>query len=205
MLKRKKWINEYIENINLDRIEWIKLNIDELNDFFYENYFDKNICQYVCDDSDSSYPILLGMHYLNLHDSISNKIYKYSYLLGIADNNINKKTIVAATIYLDEYFIFTNQERPITYISTMEVNSYFRNRGIYKKMCEILINFINQDQHILTTMQTKMGEKCRVFEILNKELEKSGFKNHIFEDNDHLMNSQLTDIVCSKQKILQKY
>ena len=86
----------------------------------------------------------------------------------------------------------------------MEVNSYFRNRGIYKKMCEVLIKFINQNQHIITTMQSEIGLKCHVFEILKKELEKNGFKNYIFEDSYHLINSQLHNIICSKQKVLKK-
>ena len=184
MEKANKWISEYIENINLEKIEWIKLNSSELNNFIRENYLDEDTWQYVRDENvNSLYPTLLGMHYLNLDNSINNRA--YSFLLGIVDNNIGKKTIVGATIYLDEYFIFTDQESPLTYISTMEVNSYFRNRGIYKKMCEVLIKFVNQNQHIITTMQSEIGLKCHVFEILKKELEKSGFKNYIFEDSYH--------------------
>lgn len=203
MEKANKWISEYIENINLEKIEWIKLNSSELNNFIRENYLDEDTWQYVRDENvNSLYPTLLGMHYLNLDNSINNRA--YSFLLGIVDNNIGKKTIVGATIYLDEYFIFTDQESPLTYISTMEVNSYFRNRGIYKKMCEVLIKFVNQNQHIITTMQSEIGLKCHVFEILKKELEKSGFKNYIFEDSYHLINSKLHNIICSKQKVLKK-
>lgn len=203
MEKANKWISEYIENINLEKIEWIKLNSSELNNFIRENYLDEDTWQYVRDENvNSLYPTLLGMHYLNLDNSINKRA--YSFLLGIVDNNIGKKTIVGATIYLDEYFIFTDQESPLTYISTMEVNSYFRNRGIYKKMCEVLIKFVNQNQHIITTMQSEIGLKCHVFEILKKELEKSGFKNYIFEDSYHLINSKLHNIICSKQKVLKK-
>lgn len=203
MEKANKWISEYIENINLEKIEWIKLNSSELNNFIRENYLDEDTWQYVRDENvNSLYPTLLGMHYLNLDNSINNRA--YSFLLGIVDNNIGKKTIVGAAIYLDEYFIFTDQESPLTYISTMEVNSYFRNRGIYKKMCEVLIKFVNQNQHIITTMQSEIGLKCHVFEILKEELEKSGFKNYIFEDSYHLINSKLHNIICFKQKVLKK-
>lgn len=203
MEKIKKWINEYIENINLEKIKWIKLNSDELNDFFCENYLDKNVWEYVCGKNiNSLYPTILGMNYLNLNDTINNKT--SSFLLGVVDNNIGKKTIVCATIYLDEYFIFKNQEIPVTYISTMEVNSYFRNRGIYKQMCKILINFINENQHIISTPQTEMGKKYNVLEILKKELEKANFKKYIFEDKNHLTNLKLKDAICSNQKVLKK-
>ena len=34
--------------------------------------------------------------------------------------------------YNENFFIFTEQKVPITYIATVEVNSYFWNRGLYK-------------------------------------------------------------------------
>lgn len=205
MENTNKWIKEYIKNIDLKKIKWIKLNPEELNMFFNENYWDKDVCEYVCNKDDVNiYPTLLGMHFLNLNDSINDKTYRYSFLLGIVDNNIGKKTIVCATIYLYEYFMFTNQEKPVTYISTMEVNSYFREMGIYKKMCETLINFISPNQHVIITKQTEMGEKCHVFEILKEKLLKNSFKNYVFEDDNPLTDSKLRDIVCSKSKILKK-
>ena len=67
MEKVNKWISEYIENINLEKIEWIKLNSSELNNFIRENYLDEDTWQYVRDENvNSLYPTLLGMHYLNL-------------------------------------------------------------------------------------------------------------------------------------------
>ena len=117
-------------------------------------------------------------------------------------NNIGKKTIVAATIYLDEYVIFTDQEIPVTYISTMEVNSFFRKRGIFKKMCGELINFINPNQHIVTTRQSEMGLMCKTFDTLKSTLISNGFMNSIFEDNNGMIHSELHDIICSKIKVL---
>ena len=198
-----KWISDYIENVNLEKIEWIKLNSSELGDFFECNYLDKETREYVCDENgDGLYPTLLGMTYLNFNNPINNK--KYSFLIGVVNNNIEKKTIVAATIYKDDYFMFDDQEKPVTYISTMEVNSYFRNRGIYKEMCEILIEFINPSQHIITTKQSEMGSQYNVFEILKNILMSKGFQNHIFVDNHGLINSELHDIICAKQKVLRK-
>ena len=198
MKKTDKWINDYIKNIDLKKIEWIKLNCDELNYFFEQNYLDKNDWEYVCDEvANNIYPTLLGMSYLNVDNSSNVK--DYNFLLGVVNNNINKKTIVCATIYLDEYFMFEEQEVPVTYISSMEVNSYFRNRGLYKKMCEVLINFINPNQHIITTKESKLGIKYNTFNILKNTLVSNGFEKSIFEDNNGLINSELHDVVCSKK------
>ena len=198
-----KWINNYIKNVNLDEIEWIKLNTTELDSFLEDNYLDKEEWKYVHDENANSlYPTLLGMNYLNINSPINDK--EYSFLLGIVDNNIGKKTIVAATIYLDEHLIFTDQDRPVTYISTMEVNSFLRKRGIFKKMCKMLINFVNPNQHIVTTKQTEMGLVCKTFNTLSNTLIYNGFENYIFEDNYGMIHSGLHDIVCSKQKVLKK-
>ena len=176
MEKKKKWIKNYIEDIDLEKIEWIKLDCNQLNAFIEENYLDKDNWEYVT-DNEGIYPTLLGMSYLNIYNPFNDK--KYSFLLGVANNNINKKTVICATIYLDEYFIFTDQDRPVTYISTIEVNSYFRNKGIYKKMCEQLINFINPNQHIVTTKQSEMGAKYNLVKIFKEILELKNFQNYI--------------------------
>ena len=198
-----KWYNDYIKNIDLEKIEWIKLNSSELDIFLKNNYLDKDVWEYVHDENANKlYPTLLGMNYLNLNNPLNDR--DSSFLLGIAENSIGKKTVVAATIYLYEYFIFADQEKPVTYISTIEVNSYFRNKGIYKKMCEVLINYINLNQHIVTTRQTEMGAKCNVFRILKNTLLSNGFQNCIFEDNHDMINSELHNVICSKSKTLKK-
>ena len=104
MNNTKKWVKEYTENVDLNKIEWIKLNAEDLKAFFDNNYLDKKTWEYVCDkDANTIYPTILGMNYLNFDNPINNK--KYSYLLGIVSNSIGKKTVVAATIYIDKYFI----------------------------------------------------------------------------------------------------
>lgn len=197
-----KWYHEYIENIDIEKIEWVRLNALELDSFITDNYFDKSTWDYVYDkNACKCYPTLLGMSYLSFNNPLNDR--GYSFLLGIVDNNIGKKTVVAATIYLDEYMVFTTQEKPATYISTMEVNSFFRERGIYKKMCGELINFVNPDQHILTTSESDIGRKCRAFDILKNTLLSNGFKNWILMDNHDLIYSELYDVLCSKKKVLK--
>ena len=145
MTNIEKWTNDYIKNIDSKKIEWIRLNSTELDEFLQKNYLDKELWEYVHDkEANSLYPTLLGMHYLNLYSPLNEK--EYSFLLGIVNNSIGKKTIVCSITYLDEYFVFNGQEEPLTYVSTIEVNSFFRNQGLCKKcvkyflISSILIN-----------------------------------------------------------------
>ena len=199
----EKWENEYIKNIDIEKIEWVNLNKEELGEFFDQNYLDKDVWQYVRDkNANKLYPTLLGMTYLNLNNPLDSQ--EYNYLLGVVNNNILKKTILCATIYLNKYYLFTNQEYPVTYISIMEVNSYFRNMGIYKMMCKELINFINLEQHILTSTESIKGKKIGTFKILKDILINKGFNNYILENNYSIINSNLEELVCTKPKVLKK-
>ena len=64
----ERWINNYIKNINLNEINWINLNANELNNFFTENYLDKEVCAYVMDKNASKlFPTPLGLYYLNFN------------------------------------------------------------------------------------------------------------------------------------------
>ena len=195
----EKWINDYIKNIDLENIEWVKLNSNQLYEFIQNNYLDKELWQYVIDGNSNIYPRLLGMHYLNLDSPINKK--EHNFLLGIVDNNIGKKTIVCAVTYLDDYFVFDNQNEPLTYVSSVEVNSFFRNQGIYKKVCEVFFEFIINNQHILISKQSEMGKKCKVHEILKDIGIKKGFDKCIWEENCGLENLKLYEIICDNQKI----
>ncbi len=203
MDSESKWYNEYIKDIDLDKIEWIKLSPSELDTFFNNNYLDKTIWEYVCNTNASSvFPVLFGMSYLHFDCPLNNKT--SSFLLGVVDNNIGKKTIIAATIYLDNYKMFVSQEVPATYISSMEINSFFRERGIFKDMCGELINFINPNQHVLTSCQSSMGTKCNAFQILKETLLSNGFKKSIFMDEHGFISPELRDALCSKKRVLKK-
>lgn len=203
MTSIEKWIENYIKNIDLKNIYWIHLNSTELDEFIQKNYLDKELWEYVHDkEANSLYPPLLGMHYLNLYSPINEK--KYSFLLGIANNNIGKKTIVCSVTYLNEYFIFNGQEEAFTYVSTIEVNSFFRNRGLCKKMSEIFFDFINPKQHILISKQSEMGKKCKVYQILKRIATQKGFEKQILEYDHNLSYTKLHEMIYHKQKILKK-
>lgn len=197
----EKWFNNYIYNIDLSKIEWIKLNKDELNNFYEENYFDKSEWCYITNEDESTFLKPLGLHYLCFDNG--NK--DYSFLLGIVKNNIGKKTIVAAMMYLENYCIFSDQKVPLTYISSVETNLFFRNKGIYSKMCEIIIDYINSNQHIIISKESKMGKEYNVVEKMKKSLIENGFEKTIWID-DYLIygNSNFWDIIELKQKVLKK-
>lgn len=200
---QEKWVNEYIKDIDLKNIEWIKLNSTELEEFLKNNYFDYELWEYVHDkNANRVFPTLLGMHYLNVYSPINGK--DYSFLLGVVNNNIGKKTIVCSIVYLDEYFIFNNQKEPLTYVSTIEVNSFFRNQGLCKNSCKMFLNFVNPNQHILISRQSEMGKKCKVYETLMKTAVNNGFGKYVLEDDYHLGNLELYEIIFAKPKILKK-
>lgn len=177
----KKWKKEYINNLDIRNIEWIKLDSKGLKKFLLDNYYDSESHNYVLSD-DGFFDVPLGLHYLSYGHCNSNN--KHNFILGIINNNINKKTIVSAIIYQDKYYLFTEQKSPLTYISTIEVNSYFRNQGIFTKMTEELINYINPNQDILVSEESELGRKCMVYSKLKNGLINKGFINNIWIDNN---------------------
>lgn len=193
-----RWVNDYIKNVDLKTIKWIKVSVSEYDKFIQDNYLDKKVWQYVLNKG-SYCNTLFGMSYIN-SDHDFNSI--NSYLLGIVDNNIGKKTIVAATIYNENCFLYNGQVKPVTYIISMEVNSYFRKHGIFKNMCDELINFINPCQPIVTSKESEMGFICNTFELLKSSLTKNGFSLPIVIDRRYFVNTELYDLICSKEKRL---
>ena len=200
MIDYDKWINNYIDGVNIDDIEWLCLNIDELNNFYDDNYLDRDIWKYVVDQNKNSfYCSPIGLRYLK----IDNNDINCKFLIGVVNNNINKKTIVGVMIYIDSYYMFDEQLEPLTYISSVEVNSYFWNRGIFKKICEECIKVINLDQNIILSNESEMGRIRNVSKIFREILIKNGFRMGIIEDN-YVNYMQILDLVGSKKRILIK-
>lgn len=197
-LKRyKKWLHNYIDNVDIINIEWLNLDRDELNSFFNNNYYDDKENIFVVDDD---FNVPFGLYYLTFNSFDD----RYNYLLGVADNNIGKKTIVAAIVYLDEYYFFDDQIIPVTYISTVEVNSYFRNNGIYKRMCDQIVKIINPNQHLVISKESEMGKMCGVVKNLDKALHNNGFSNKCIVDDFYIDNSHMRNLICGDKKNLVK-
>lgn len=197
---KEKWEKEYIDNIDLTKIEWINLNNQQLLDFYEENYLDKKEWQYVGNMDTWGTP--LGLRYLSFRPENKN----YNYLLGMVKNNLDKKTIVSAMIYEPNYFIFKNQEIPVTFICTIETSIYFRNKGLSKQLCDQILNFINPSHHIIVTRETDMGKKCNVLNKLKESLLRNGFDKTIWENNIwNYNNKDFCEAIIGKQKILKKH
>ena len=219
MKKMERWIKDYIEGIDISNIEWLDLSYDELNKFFDENYVDKSDWSWVRDidpniplkylddnfsdqterewvrDISSGMPsdAPLGMCYLSFR--YMNRDNRY--LIGVTPNNIGKKTILAAMSYIDKYTLYTDQKKPMTYVSTVETNLYFWNRGLYNRLCEEAINHLNPEQHIIISTESRMGKIYSTASTLEKILRKNGFDKYFFVSEPKLFHSQeFHDLVC---------
>lgn len=190
----KKWEKEYIEGLDISKIKWIKLNSLELEQFLKENYFDERLYNYV-GTFDNVFLNPLGLHYLTLDSTMG-----ATYILGVVENNIGKSTIVAVAKLDEKYYIFTNQDNPITYVAFAETNSYFRNLGIFKKLCDVFYDFINPEQHILASKESEFGEKVHTFNHLKTALLARGFKKEIIHD-DHRMQTYEIFASLKRQRI----
>lgn len=190
----------YIEGIDLNNIKYINLTNDELMKFYIENYYDsKNgVLAETYDDSlGLNSPI--GMYFLNFESMPGMK-----YVLGVVNNNINKKTIVSALVYCDEYKMFSNQKDYITYLSTVETNLYFRNKGLYHDLISNSFKFINPNQNILISEISNMGKECHVYNSFIQIFRNKGFmmsiNNESDEFNKDLYSEQLNKPNCIKVK-----
>lgn len=196
---KEKWKSEYIDNVDLTKIEWVNLNNQQLLYFYDENYLDKQEWQYV--GNMDTWGIPFGLRYLSFRPE--NK--SYNYLLALAKNKINKKTIVAAMVYDPNYFIFKNQELPVTFICTIETNEYFRNKGLSQQLCDQILNFINPSQHIIVTRETEIGKACNMLNRLKESLYKNGFNKTIWQNGIwNYNNREFCETIIGKQKILKK-
>ncbi|MCH5167110.1 MAG: hypothetical protein J1F35_04370 [Erysipelotrichales bacterium] len=199
MEKNNKWIHDYIEDVNLENIEWLVIPGIQLYNFLMNNYYNvySDIDWDLAADETLDYNVVFGMQYLSF-DAIDRE---YNYLLGVANNNIGKKTIIADIMFADEYYLFEDQKTPMTFLTFTEVNKYFWRKGIYKKMCEELVNHINPNQHILITDESEMGSVCETRKILEEILLKNGFKKKVFVKNDDtLLNCH--DEICANEKTI---
>lgn len=175
-----KWYKEYIEGIDINNIKYINILSSELKDFYFNNGYDissGNII--ISDDASFSWTTPRGMHYLQFDNMPGMK-----YILGIVNNNINKKTIISALVYCDDYKIFSNQVDFITYLSTVETNMYFRNKGLYHDLIVNSFKFINQSQNILISEISNMGKKCHVYDSFIQIYKSMGFRMDISNEND---------------------
>lgn len=188
-----KWYKEYIENIDIKNIEWIKMNADKLAKFLKDNYYDATNKSLVYDNENF---VPYGMYYLNFFG-----LPGFKYILGITDNNIGKKTILGCIAYIDNYKLFDNQIDYITYFSTIEVNKFFRGLGIATNLIKETYKYINPYQNILISELSPMGRESN---LLNKTIDifrERGFYMDIRSDIDNFDFEEYHDLLVKKKRL----
>lgn len=174
-----KWKSEYIDDVDLDNIEYLNLTPNELNKFLNDNYLDKSIFGYVSSQEFSSKPI--GLVYLDYAFLNSQSQYEKEkrFLIGIVSNNKGTKTIISVFKYYDKYFFTKEQKIPLTYILSVEVNEFFRKKGLYKKLIFESLNHINPNNPIIITIESEIGCEIGAINIIKDIYYSNGFDRDI--------------------------
>lgn len=188
---QNRWLEEYIQNVDISQIEWLILDSKELKKFFVDNYYDKKCNSYVKEFNVTPIQIPIGMFYLSFN-YINND---FKYLLGVVPNNVGKKTIVGCLMYLEECYLFAHQRKPVTYALSVEVNAHFRNKGILGRMVKEFLSCINGEQHLVVSKQSDIGKLYNVFNVIEVKAKECSFqKNILYDDLDS--KEKLEKIVC---------
>lgn len=178
MVVNNKWYKDYIEGVDISSTNYLNFTNEELLNFYRNNYYDIYDGELVSSYEDSiGWLSPIGMYFLNFEKMVGMK-----YVLGIADNSINKKTIVSALCYIDDYILFPEQIKYLTYLSTVETNYFFRGMGLHKQLIDNSYQFIPKDQNILVSELSKLGIKYRIDILLEKIYRINGFRMDIRSD-----------------------
>ncbi len=174
----KRWLKEYISDLDINNIEYLSLTEDELNFFIMNNYLDYITLRLVSRKGDPYRPI--GLTYLAFDNIKTNNSYEKSkrYLIGVCTNKKGTKTIISCIKYFSEYYHMDTGE-PLTFIATIETNEYFRNKGLCKQIIDKLPNYVNMNQPLIITEESPMGRVCKTISLVSDSLLKNGFIERI--------------------------
>ena len=173
LVKLKKYIKDYIVPLDINKIKYQILTNEELSKFYEKNYYiNYNFIEW----HNNGFYNPIGMHYLSLWLPIDMK----AFILTLP-NKIHKETIIGSIIYSDNYE--TSLEEQIFLIDTIEINYFYRNKGLLDIMYNEFIKNNNIDKDIILTCLSKMGHTCHVDKHLSKMLKKNNIdKNVILYD-----------------------
>ena len=171
----KKWLKDYMvpldeEQIN-EQIVWLNLTGEELLRFLKENYIDDNkqVMWHV-----SWLPTALGMRYINfLH------IAGFNYLIGVIPNKLDKKTIVASLCYQKDKICSVNQEKPVNYIQTIEVNAFYQGKGLFKILASRIKDVIDFNKDLVITDEADDGIEFHTIERITNILREQGYTGEV--------------------------
>ena len=178
-----RWMDEYINGININRRKYYLLSGDDLVIFVINNYYDMKSDKIVTGEN---FYIPIGLQYLE-YNSFNETAYggTVKFLLCAAPNNVGKQTILSEMRYYENCnMVARGQKMPVTYIEYAETNKYFRNMGLYKELTKEFAKVVNRDNPLLSTNQSVTGYKCHVYDIMKKELAESGFSQDFRIDGE---------------------
>ena len=188
----EKWIDEYINGADISKIKWLYLNNYGLSSFFKDNYYDDKLMMYIYDEKKYK-PI--GMYYID-YDGFPG----FNYLIGVCPNKVGKYTLLSCLAFVDNYKLFSDQEDYITYLSTIEVNKYFRGMGLAQETIKNLYVHLKPYQNVLTSGLSPMGRQNDMLNKAIKILRECGFKMDIRSDIEDFDLEEYHELVKRRER-----
>ena len=157
-----KYYKDYINGVSIDNIEFKTFNYDELFKFLKKNYYDLEFNKNVYWEPDG-FMAPFGLYYLDLIASSND----FSYMLGLVDNSKGAKTIVFCLVYDLDYGLVDEEENKVGYISTIETNYFFRNKGILNIAFEELKRLFKNNEILIVSPESIKEEKISIFKRIS--------------------------------------
>lgn len=155
-----KYYKDYVNGISINEIEFKRFNYNELFEFLKENYYDDECNKYVYWEPDG-FMAPFGLYYLDLITSSND----FSYMLGLVDNQKGTKTIVFCLTYDLDYGMI--DENKVGYISTIETNYFFRNKGVLNIALDEMKDLFKNNDVLVVSPESIKGEKVGIFKRIS--------------------------------------
>ena len=91
----------------------------------------------------------------------------FDYMLGLVDNAKGCKTIVFSLIYHRNYGPIDEEDNKVCYISMIEVNYFFRNKGIFKKSFEHIKDLFKDNNVLVISPESIKDSEVSVFKRIS--------------------------------------
>jgi len=175
-----KYYKDYINGVSIDNIEFKTFNYDELLVFFKKNYYDLDFNKYVCWQPDGLIDnVPFGLYYLDFIASSND----FSYMLGLVDNSKGTKTIVFCLVYDLDYGLVDEEENKVGYISTIETNYFFRNKGVLNIALEEIKMLFKNNEILVVSPESIKGSQVGIFKRICDKFEG---KVKVIDEDDYV-------------------
>ena len=108
-----------------------------------------------------------GLYYLDFASSSNDS----SYMLGLVDNSKGTKTIVFCLVYDLNYGLVDEDNNKVGYISTIETNFFFRNKGILNIALDEIEKLFKDNEILIVSPESINGEKVGVFKKISDKFD----------------------------------